>query len=387
MTANDTDALLLRDDAAPAKRYSAFMFGLFLILMVVVLWVASGEMTQAIYSGQAEGVAAFDQPFFLTYFSTSLFSLYLVVPLGKTAHRRCTGQAGAEEAEAATSTSLSGSAPPLLLNSNDPSNALRQPKWNVWQVARVSAVIAPLWISSDYIYNISLGLTSVSSNTIISSTSGAFAYLILLFMQKEKLQYRMLIGVVVSFAGICLVCLADPATANGGEESLLGDVLALIAAAIYGAQTVCIKLLLPEDDLVDMFVFFGLMGVLNTLWTWPAFFALDAIGLEVFIWPSAGQWGLLFLNGLFGSVLSDYIWGRAILITSPVLTNVGLGLTMPLSLLVDSLMGKFQITLLYMGGLSVVCVGFGLVAYAEHESSKSAEKEQEANRVPAASLA
>merc|ERR1711968_328174 len=99
----------------------------------------------------------------------------------------------------------------------------------------------------------------------------------------------MLAGVVISFSGICLVCLADPANANG-KGSLLGDVLALVAAAIYGAQTVCIKVLLPEDDLVDMFVFFGLMGVLNTIWCWPAFFALDAIGVESFMVPTAAQW-------------------------------------------------------------------------------------------------
>lgn len=48
------------------------VLGISLILMVVFIWVGSSEAIQAIFQN-----LSFDKPMFLTYFSTTLFSLYL----------------------------------------------------------------------------------------------------------------------------------------------------------------------------------------------------------------------------------------------------------------------------------------------------------------------
>lgn len=49
-----------------------FLFGVFLVLLVVVIWVASSNLIQLIFHSES-----FDHPFFLTNIDTSLFSLYL----------------------------------------------------------------------------------------------------------------------------------------------------------------------------------------------------------------------------------------------------------------------------------------------------------------------
>jgi hypothetical protein len=47
--------------------------GSFLLLLVCVLWVASSELTQFIFSD-----LAFSRPYFFTWFATSMFQFYLV---------------------------------------------------------------------------------------------------------------------------------------------------------------------------------------------------------------------------------------------------------------------------------------------------------------------
>jgi hypothetical protein len=50
------------------------LIGVILILLVICIWVFSSEIIQYIFKNMN-----FKKPFFLTYFSTSLFSIYLLV--------------------------------------------------------------------------------------------------------------------------------------------------------------------------------------------------------------------------------------------------------------------------------------------------------------------
>jgi drug/metabolite transporter (DMT)-like permease len=54
------------------------LLGAFYLSMVVVIWVGSAILIQLIFNSPD---TQFDKPLFLTYFSTSFFTLYLI-PLG-----------------------------------------------------------------------------------------------------------------------------------------------------------------------------------------------------------------------------------------------------------------------------------------------------------------
>ncbi len=58
--------------------------------------------------------------------------------------------------------------PPLLEAKSDDDEAIG---YTFWQIARTSLIFCPVWFAANYSYNKSLSLTSVSSNTILSSTS------------------------------------------------------------------------------------------------------------------------------------------------------------------------------------------------------------------------
>jgi solute carrier family 35 protein F5 len=53
-----------------------------------------------------------------------------------------------------------------------PSGTEEGEMYTFWQIARTSLIFCPIWFAANYSYNKSLSLTSVSSNTILSSTSG-----------------------------------------------------------------------------------------------------------------------------------------------------------------------------------------------------------------------
>jgi hypothetical protein len=43
---------------------------------------------------------------------------------------------------------------------------------------RLACVFCPLWFAANYTFNASLSLTSVASNTVLSTTSGLFTFLL-----------------------------------------------------------------------------------------------------------------------------------------------------------------------------------------------------------------
>jgi solute carrier family 35 protein F5 len=109
---------------------------------------------------------------------------------------------------------------------------------------------------------------------------------------------------------------------SGKSDSAAGDMLGLTSACCYGVYTTLLKRWVDDDSRIDMLLFLGLLGVFNTLLAWPGILVLDRLKFEPFDWPSWSVLGFLVLNGIL-SVLSDYLWARSILITSPLMATIG----------------------------------------------------------------
>ena len=87
------------------------------------------------------------------------------------------------------------------------------------------------------------------------------------------------------------------------------------------------------------------------------------------LWQAVGNSQLTFIvvsflvvKGLFDNVLSDYLWLRAVMLTSATVATVGLGLTIPLAFASDVLLKKGNVfsSASVMGALSVLA-GFVMV--------------------------
>lgn len=224
----------------------------------------------------------------------------------------------------------------------------------------------------NWAFNASLNLTSIASSTILSTSSSLFVLVFSYFLDttvKVKLQH--VVGVAITILGVVLISINDRETSDDESGSdgtstpvshqVFGDILATLGAIFYGLYTVLLKLRIPDDSVVEMQLVFGFLGLFNALLLWPGFFLLAAAGVESWSTPPANVMLFLTINGVFGTVISDYLWAKSVLLTSPLIASLGLALTIPLAIIVDWALHGLRFTAVYCIGGICVLVGFILV--------------------------
>ena len=77
----------------------------------------------------------------------------------------------------------------------------------------------PFWFLAQWSFNTSLSMTSVTSNTILSSTSSLFTFFLSILLLGEAFSSRKLAAIVACIAGTALVTLSDSESAGGSEAS------------------------------------------------------------------------------------------------------------------------------------------------------------------------
>jgi len=227
----------------------------------------------------------------------------------------------------------------------------------------VCVYVVSFWFFANYTYNLSLSKTSVSSNTILSSTSGLFTLILGAITKTDKFSILKLFSVAMSFGGVVLVTLVD--TKNSGTNSMFGDFLALASAVGYAMYAILLKMKIPNEKSVHMPMFFGFVGIFNTVLLWPLGFILSVTGIEVFVWPNGEVLGFVIANGIIGSVISDLLWMNGVLLTSPLIATVGISLTVPLAMLSDIILHDKKFTISYFFGSVLVVSGFLFVNFEE----------------------
>ncbi|KAF9355942.1 hypothetical protein BGX26_005906 [Mortierella sp. AD094] len=207
--------------------------------------------------------------------------------------------------------------------------------------------------------------------TAIYNTACFFAYLFSAMLLKERIVLNKVLAVFLSLLGVAIISLtvrdstAPEGDASGNSRSassILGDVLALIGAALYGFEEVIYKKYASPKvhPVVFANTLTGLMGVVTFTMLWVPIPLLHWIGHEVFELPTLSELssilmiatlGLIY-NGCFMIVVSQ---------TSPVFAAVGIMATIPLVALTDWVL--FSETVGWgniVGGISIL-VGFTIL--------------------------
>jgi len=231
-------------------------------------------------------------------------------------------------------------------------------KMSVFEVLKLSAMFCPIWFSANYTYNLGLSMTSVSSNTILSTLSGFFAIGLSSMMGVDTFNVWKLIAAIVTLGGVVMVSLADT---GGGKDSILGDVYTVIGAALYAFYCTLLKKRIVHEDKLIMPMFFGFMGIINFLVLWPLLLLWSVVKIEPLELPSGRVWLFLLVNGLIGTVLSDILEAWSIILTTPLINTLGLSLTIPFAMVSDILRKTKSFSLVYFLGSLLVFVGFVLV--------------------------
>ena len=70
-----------------------------------------------------------------------------------------------------------------------------------WTVLKAAAAVAPLWFLAQLCFNVSLKMTSVTSNTILSSPASLFTFFMSVLVLGEKFSVAKLVAVLLTVAG------------------------------------------------------------------------------------------------------------------------------------------------------------------------------------------
>lgn len=81
---------------------------------------------------------------------------------------------------------------------------------------------------------------------------------------------------------------------------------------------------------------------------------------------------MFFNSGLLDNVLSDYLWAKAVLLTTTTVATAGLTIQVPLAAIVDSLTGNPPHLLDYLGAVAVM-IGFAGINIPADAFSKPKE--------------
>ena len=120
---------------------------------------------------------------------------------------------------------------------------------------------------SSVLWAISFTQTSVASSTVLRSLTPLFISLGAWLILKQRFNYQFIIGMIISIIGGIVIGWDD---LQLGTEYLIGDGIALLSAALHGANILIVGYLREQDCTTSKILFwrcgFGALIVLPVVW-------------------------------------------------------------------------------------------------------------------------
>ncbi|KAG0451264.1 hypothetical protein HPP92_026323 [Vanilla planifolia] len=313
------------------SRYTwRWLLGLSYIFAVAIIWIAASYTVQSVVDA---GVS----PFLVTYICNSLFLIYIpLIEFGRcimgSDKKHITDLHGLGSLEnvnllqdikhnsssANPSNSENGELSCTIENcvsgdqgmtlfDGDSKKVVEERIWTRFRLAKISLFVSPFWFIGQLTFNLSLKYTTVTSNTVLSSASSLFTFLVSLAFFGEKFTLIKLISVILCMGGTILVSLSDSSTSVNAVATnpLVGDILALVSAGLYAVYINIIREKLPDDidggGQASTAQFLGYLGFFNLLIFLPVAIVLDFGNLEPFHMLTWKQFGLIVSKGLYSS--------------------------------------------------------------------------------------
>lgn len=278
------------------------ILGYLSLSLVVLIWVGSGYLIQWIFSSADATNGYKDNPIAMTVISMGLFSLLLLLPGEK-------------------SSKLSA----LLLKKG------ARKKFSFPLIDSHSLVLGSVWLFAQLTYNVSLKHIAVSTSSSISALSSFFTYAFSLALLKGyTIDKYVLCGIGFSITGIHLL-VSD--SGQNAPLSIIGLFLAIFSCSLYGLFSVLLKKWTKHTDSVTSL--FGRLGTVAIIIGIPLVFVAHIFGIEIFRFPSIFCFLAICGNAIFGSVFSDVLLAKSIMLLTPIIVSVGLTFTIPVSMLIE----------------------------------------------------
>lgn len=163
--------------------------------------------------------------------------------------------------------------------------------------------VVSCYLQSDCLI-IFLQYFDLQSNTILSSSSSLFTFILALVFLGEKFTWVKLISVLFCMGGTIIVSLGDSKTGPNSvaKNPVLGDILTLVSTFLYAVYISLIRVKLPDDKegqgQPSMAQFLGFLGLFNFLIFMPVALILYFTKLDRLNQLNMQQFGIIVGKGL-----------------------------------------------------------------------------------------
>jgi solute carrier family 35 protein F5 len=232
------------------------------------------------------------------------------------------------------------------------------PAFTRWQLAKIALVFFPLYLASNYATNMSLERTSVGSFSILAATCGFFTLVIGWLFGVEVLSCLRILAVFISVGGVLILGIPE---LMARDSQTTGNILALLGAFLYGVYSVYLKRVAIDESRISMPLLFAFGGLYTVLFGWIVLLFLHFWGIETLEFPP--NWsivGWIATSVFVGSLLPNYLWNVAFVLTSPLTVAIGISFTIPLTLAIEIMNGMQPEFHRIASGLLIV-IGFVIV--------------------------
>ena len=260
--------------------------------------------------------------------------------------------------------------------------AWRRVSWNALPTIPQMGVLGLSWLFGQLIYLVSLMYTSMPTNTAISATATAFAFLFSMPIFRYDFRILSALGVSVSIAGIILTAFftAESAAEDAGGSPVVnetvGGILLCLSGAVNSGVFTCLFKLWVKDDSNSGIVFgsFGIVGILVGI---PVMAIAHVSGLQNFQVPEWDAALLIVCNGIICSVICNFFFSKTFIYLTPVIVQVGLTMTIPVSFVITAfVLHSHSYPTPAIVGVALISAAVVLVSYDQAAYEKVIEKQK-----------
>ncbi|KAH7719714.1 Drug/metabolite transporter [Aphelenchoides avenae] len=351
--------------------------GVSLLLVVHIVWVGTSEVTKYLFAD-----LNFKRPLFVTFIKSIMWTLFMVPYALRTysknrssrmngsvcvsscycRHKSLCFQAkyaklttatddGSEDEEdgdkAFSSHSKADELPPLLrslggvaildsVKKSDSKAGRFLKKAMKSDVVRYMLYFAPTWMMGSLLGQAALVFTSVSTSYLINASSPLFVLIFGTFLSRnihDQFSFTKLLLVLINFGGVAVV--------SKFSASILGSALNILATMVNALYLTAVSAYTAKHGKIDMDLMIGVSGLFTLFASIPSLYFAHVTGVEPQL-PPPTSWELFLVctNCFIGSVLMDYLWLYATVLTNSFISSLSITLSIPLSMLADAFFRK-----------------------------------------------
>ncbi len=206
----------------------------------------------------------------------------------------------------------------------------------------------------QYLENLAVYYTSPASVSFISALSPVLTVIIAHSLYSEKLNFKIIFGMLVSLLGVFFVSFADSKISDTG---LIGDLIILAGVWLWTIYSIFIKKIeefnLTQIQISRRIFMYSLLFILPF-----SYFSSGTIKLEYIIMP-VNLMNILFLS-VIASAICFCTWNVGVMKIGPTATNKYLFVMPIVTLIGQVIYNKNQIGTLAVAGMFIILMGLAI---------------------------